>query len=620
MALLRSTSIRAVLMRVVLIGALPVWLASALLLYTVHRDARTMIERDASATARALMVAVDRDLASAEAAALALATSPYLATGNLAAFATQAETLLHDNIGSNFVLSDASGQQLVNTLRPYGEELPQHGALDLLRRVFATGRQAISDVYTGGVRKRPVVSIDVPVLHDGDVIYVLSSVFIPERLSAILRQEHLPQGWVASIFDSKGVIVARTQGAEQFVGKKGAPALVAALVRSPEGIVHTDTLEGIDVSAVFIRSEVSNWAVAIGVPTTELSARLWSSFVWSALATLTLLVVGLLTARHAGRRITWPMGTLAALALAVGRGEQVAVPSLGLKEADDLAAALAEAARQLERRTLERDRAEAQRQDTLVAQRVTEEAAQARSAWFAFLSHELRTPLHVVRGCSELIALRTRATRDPTTLEYCGRIEKAVEHLLGVTNEILDYAKYEARELELHIAAVDAAAEVQDAARLLEPDATRAEVELRCVVAPGLPLLQADPVRLREILLNLLANAVKFTPQGGCVTIEAASAADGHLMIRVQDTGIGIAANDLPRVLQPFGQVRTPDGGRARGTGLGLPLAKGLVELHGGRFAITSTPGVGTTVTLLLPTVAPAAGPPTQTPLMCMPG
>jgi signal transduction histidine kinase len=619
MAFLRSTSIRAVLMRVVLIGALPVWLGSALLLYTVHRDARTLIERDAAATARTLMVAVDRDLASAEAAALALATSPYLTTGDLAAFYTQAETLLHDNIGSNFVLSDPSGQQLVNTLRPYGEELPRHGAPDLLRRVFATGRPAISDLYIGGVLRRPVVSIDVPVLRNGEVIHVLSSGFFPERLAAILRQEQLPQGWVASVFDSKGVIVARTQGAEQFVGQKGSPALIAALGRSPQGMVRTNTLEGIDVSAVFSRSEVSNWAVAIGVPTAELTARLWGSFAWSAVSTLVLLLAGLIAARYAGRHITQAIRALATLALASGRGEPVTPPRFGLKEADDLAVALTEGTRQLERRSAERDRAEAERQQVLTAQRVTEAAAQARSAWFALLSHELRTPLHIVRACSELIALRTRAAHDPALVDYCGRIDKAVEHLLGVTNEILDYAKYEARELELQCVPTDAGDEVRSAARLLEAEAMQCGVELRCVVADDLPRLHADPVRLRQILLNLLSNAVKFTPSGGSATIEAAAVADGRLMIRVQDTGIGIPAEDVPRVLQPFAQVRRAQGKRQAGTGLGLPLAKGLVELHGGSFAIDSAPGAGTVVTVLLPALTRSSDAPTQT-LMGMPG
>ncbi|HET6197124.1 MAG TPA: sensor histidine kinase [Acetobacteraceae bacterium] len=604
MGVIRSTSIRSVLIRVVLIGAVPVWLASALLLYKVHTDARTLIERDAAATARTLMVAVDRDLASAEATALALATSPSLTAGDFAAFSLQAESLLHDSVGSNFVLSDATGQQLINTLRPYGEELPRHGALDLLRRVIATGKPGISDLYTGGVRQRPVVSIDVPVLRGGEVAYILSSVFIPERLGAILQQEHLPAGWVASVFDSKGIIVARTHGAEQFVGRKGAPALIAGIAQMPEGIVRTNTLEGTEVAAAFTRSEVSNWAVAIGVPTIELSARLWSSFAWSVFGTLFLLAAGLIAAHFAGRRIIRPILALASQALASGRGERVTPQPLGLKEADDLAAALAEGSRQLERRTEERDRAEVQKQEILIAKRVAEEAAQGRSAWFAYLSHELRTPLHVVRGCAELIALRARASPDPAISGYCERIDRAVEHVLGVANEILDYAKYEAQELELHVDPLDAAAAVRDAALLLDAEAFQAGVNLRCVIVENLPRLRADPVRLRQILLNLLSNAVKFTPRGGSVTIEVALADDDRLMIRVRDTGVGISTEDIPRILQPFAQVASAQVDKPVGTGLGLPLAKGLVELHGGSLAIASTPGVGTTVTVLLPTMA----------------
>jgi two-component system, sensor histidine kinase and response regulator len=605
----RPTNVRSVLTRVVLAAALPVWLASALLLYKVQADGHALIERDAGATARALMVAVDRDLASAEAAALVLAESPYLLSNDLGAFYAQANAILRSNIGNNFVLTDASGQQVLNTLRPYGEPLPRHGDPDLLQRVFATGRTATSDLYIGGVRRRPVVSVDVPVFRGRKVIFDLSLGFFPERLGEILRQEQLPEGWVASIFDRMGVIVARTHAADQFVGQKGASALVDKIAQSSEGRVETRTLEGIAVSAVFSRSRLSNWAVAIGVPTAELTTRLWASFALSISGTVALLALSLVAAHFAGKRLTRPIQALAALALAHGHGERVDMSSLELQEADDVVRALAEGSRLLEDRTAERDLAERRRQQVLIGKQLAEEAARTRSAYFAYLSHELRAPLMAVLVCSDLIARRTRATSlDQKLLEHCERINKGVHHLTSVIDEILDYAKFEARELELHKEPLDVAAEVRGVVDLLEGGAEQAGVELRHDIAPDLPLLYADQTRLRQILLNLLSNALKFTPAGGTVTITAAHAEDAQLVIRIEDTGIGIAPDDLPRVTEPFAQVRDAQSKKHKGTGLGLPLTKGLVELHGGSFTIGSVLDSGTTVTVRLPMSSEVAG------------
>ncbi len=600
-------TIRSELTRVVLAAALPVWLASAVLLYEDRADERALIERDAGATARALMVAIDRDLASARMAALVLATSPYLLSDDLGAFYKQANAILRSSGGSNVVLRNASGEQVLNTLIAYGEQLPRNGDADLVQRVFASGEPAISDLYVGALH-RPMVSIDVPVFRSGKVVYDLSIGFFSERLGDILRQEQLPASWIASVFDSKGINVARTRAAGQFVGQKGVPALVNKMAEVSEGIVETQTLEGVASTAIFSRSHLSSWAVAIYVPTAKLTLQLWKSMTLSIASTLILLALGLIAARFTGERLARPIRALAGLALAHGRGERVEIPPLHLKEADDLARALVEGSRLLEDRTAERDRAEGQRQQILVAKELAEEAARARSAYFAYLSHELRTPLTAVLGCSELIARYTRAkSQDEYSLEYCGRIDTAVHHLISVIDEILDYAKYEAHEIALRKEPLDVAAEVRSAVNLLEARAGKAGVELRYGVASNLPPLCADQIRLRQILLNLLSNALKFTPQGGIVTVNAALTDDAQLEIRVEDTGTGISADDLPRVMQPFGQVLNAQTKKRKGTGLGLPLTKGLVELHGGSFTLASALGVGTTVTVHLPILSMTA-------------
>ena len=140
-------------------------------------------------------------------------------------------------------------------------------------------------------------------------------------------------------------------------------------------------------------------------------------------------------------------------------------------------------------------------------------------------------------------------------------------------------------------------------ADLLEGIAGQAGVEVQCQIDQRIPPLNADEVRLRQILLNLLSNAIKFTPRGGTVTISAGQVGT-DCMIRVADTGIGISAEDLPRIVLPFAQVENAQTGKRRGTGLGLPLSKGLVEQHGGTLTLASEPGVGTTVTVRLPGLA----------------
>jgi signal transduction histidine kinase len=185
---------------------------------------------------------------------------------------------------------------------------------------------------------------------------------------------------------------------------------------------------------------------------------------------------------------------------------------------------------------------------------------------------------------------------------YVGDIHDSARHLLGLINDILDVAKIEAGRVELSETTIQVKALFDAVARLIRERSVRAEVRLEMAVQPDLPPLVADERKLKQILINLLSNAVKFTPAGGAIRMAALrDPASGDLAITVADTGIGIAGADIHRVMEPFGQVDNPINRKFRGTGLGLPLTKGLVELHGGRFDLESTPGVGTTVTIRLP-------------------
>ncbi|HYM01679.1 MAG TPA: ATP-binding protein [Stellaceae bacterium] len=235
------------------------------------------------------------------------------------------------------------------------------------------------------------------------------------------------------------------------------------------------------------------------------------------------------------------------------------------------------------------------------AKEEAEMASRSKSEFLANMSHELRTPLNAVIGFSDILAgEKFGSLGNARYVDYAKDIRDCGKHLLSLINDVLEMSKIEYGQLALTEELVDLHGVIDTCLRLIHQRAEDAGVMLAVDVPPDLPPLQADTRRLKQILLNLLSNSVKFTQPGGKVSIRAAAGADGISLV-VEDTGIGIAPHDLETALRPFGQIDSGLARKYQGTGLGLPLAKAMVELHGGAFAITSAPGRGTTVTILLP-------------------
>jgi two-component system cell cycle sensor histidine kinase PleC len=230
-----------------------------------------------------------------------------------------------------------------------------------------------------------------------------------------------------------------------------------------------------------------------------------------------------------------------------------------------------------------------------------EAASRAKSDFLATMSHELRTPLNAIIGFSEIMVGQIFGPLGtPRYVEYCQDVHTSAQHLLSLINDILDSAKVEAGKYELREEPIDLVQVIDAASRLMRERASKKGIALSLEAAP-LPPILADERAMRQILLNLLSNAVKFTPKGGKVHLTTAHSPSGSILLEISDTGIGIPSAELPDVLGHFTRASNADQTGEGGTGLGLPIVRGLVVLHGGDLRIASEPGTGTRVTIELP-------------------
>jgi signal transduction histidine kinase len=600
----RSRSIRARLMQIVFTLVIPGTIGFAIIATSFYERERDRIAQSTIVTASALVSAVDRDLVSTTTAAQILALSPNLQSEDFVAFYREAGKLVPLVFGTNFALADASGQQLVNTLIPYGEPLPRYPNSRSQGRVFETGKPVISDIIMSQVLHRPVIAINVPVMHDNQVKYTLSVGVFPERLTELLVRQKLPPSWIAAIIDTSGVIVARTHNPDRFIGQNAAPLLLEAMARASSGVVETRTVEGIPVFSSFSRSDVSNWTVAIGIPVAELSLALNRLLLFGGAGMLGVLLTGLALAAYQANQIAHAVQDLIPPALALGRGEVPNTPRSDVREADDVALALGRAHQILQSRTVERDRARQKEEQARVLTGMMDE-------FVANVSHELRTPLTSIAGSLGLLAGGASGPLPATAARLVAIAHTNARRLVRLINDILDIGKIESGNMTFDFAPLDLGAAAEQAI-----DANRAFAEahgasIRLEMMPPDCMVRADADRLIQIFTNLLSNAIKFSPPGGEVVVTIRrNARMGCIFVR--DRGPGIPAEFRSRIFEKFAQAEVGDARQKGGSGLGLNIVSKIVKMHSGIVGFKDAPEVGTIFYVEIPLwvgeiIAPAA-------------
>jgi signal transduction histidine kinase/ActR/RegA family two-component response regulator len=598
--------IRAYLLLFALAVLLPMIAFAVIAVVALDRQKRSAVEVGGVETARALMNAVDRELASAITTLRALATSRSLERDDLATFHEDARRLLASQTGwVTIVLVDAAGTLRVDATIPYGQPLPPLRERESLEEVVRTGAPAIGAVTYGPLLRVYAAPVRVPVNRNGRVAYALTGVIEAGAVGALLGRQRLPSAWVGTVFDAKDSVVARTRGHEEFVGRPISPEFRRLLATSNQGWAVSHTLEGAPVYTAFSRSPVTGWGVGLGIPTAAVDAPLRRSLWALAAGGAALLVASVVGSVLVGRRIARPIAALSAAARAFGDRDEapLAIPRGGPAEVVAAARAFVEGHALLRARDAERDAAERERARLLrsaqAARADAEAANRAKDEFLAVLSHELRTPLNAVYGWARMLR---DVARDPATVRRgLDVIERNASAQVRLVDDLLDVSRIVTGQMRLDVRPVDLPAVVNAALDSVRPAAQAKSIRLDTDQDTDTGPVVGDPDRLQQVVWNLAVNAVKFTPAGGRVRV-ALRGRDDAVEIEVSDTGRGIGPDVLPYVFDRFRQADSTTTRAHGGLGLGLALTRHLVELHGGTVRAASPgEGQGATFTVTLP-------------------
>ncbi|MCG5241666.1 ATP-binding protein [Azospirillum doebereinerae] len=466
-----------------------------------------------------------------------IAISKTLDAADLDGFRVAAELAWRERPAVYTIVLNDEDQQLLNLRLGKGRKPPIWEA-DSLKRVWATGKPAVGDLVNG------MFAVRVPVLRDGKVRYVLSEILDPQMFNNLLHAEFSAKGWIAALIDRRLTILARSENAERFVGLSPTSDIVRNIRTGRTGLEKVITKDGIPSYGAVVPLGGSGWYLGIGIPESVAEAS-YQSTRW--------LLIG---------------GGGALLVVMIAFGLWIGWRSVGMLE----------------------DKTEVLSANLVNAHRESDE----KSTFLAVMSHELRTPLTGIIGFSELL---TNSGLDEQQKEWVLHQRIAGRHLMAIINDILDYSKAQAGGIRLEVIDFDVVAMLEEAMALSRPMADAKDLALVIGETSGTARwLQGDPTRLQQVVNNFLSNALKFTAKGEVrLSMGQESIGESRILLKitVQDTGIGVPADQQGRLFKRFNQANSAVAREYGGTGLGLSICKSLVELMGGTIGFESVAGQG---------------------------
>ena len=585
---MRNVSLRRRLFLLAAAAIVPLATMSGLGLLVLAQEQRLQAERASLDVSRALATAVDAELNRAVSVLEALATSLTLDHGDTAGFYERATRVMATRpYWRTVLLADPTGAVLLDTGFPYGSTLPPLAERSSFDTVVRTGRPAVGALGRGpgGEFALPV---RVPVERDGRLRYVLTGVIKPQAILQVINRQRVPADWVVSVFDGRGLRVARSRAHEKFIGTPATASLQELMGSgAAEGVGVTTVLEGDEALTAFTRLNNGGWTVAIGVPMAEVDAAAYRSVAAYGGGMLLSIVLGTLAALGVAGSINQPMRDLRRAAQALGRGEPPPRPASDIREIQEVADALIASAEQRARVQAE---AEVARQQAETANRVKDE-------FLAMLGHELRNPLAPIVTALHLMARRN----DQASAAERRVIERQVAHLRRLVDDLLDVSRITQGKVTLQRERVDMKAVLARALEQTQPLLDKRERAVE-VELPDEPVsVHGDAVRLAQVFANLLTNAAKFTPGDGCIALRLRRVGS-TVEVVVEDDGSGITPELLPHVFDLFKQGEQTIDRNAGGLGLGLAIVKTLVQMHGGSVSAASRgPAQGSIFVVRLP-------------------
>jgi signal transduction histidine kinase len=580
---MKSVPLRSRLFLLVAAGIAPVALVSGIALYGYFHEQRAEAHRTGIDITRALATAVDSEARRTISVLEVLATAPVLDTDDLAAFQARALRAIATQPHWRLViLAQPDGTPVINTRHSQGA-LPPIAEMDSFKRVVQTRKPVVGNL-SKGFRGEWAIPVRVPVERSGNLRYVLTAAVSPDAFLEIVQRQRVPRDWIVSIFDEKLQRVARSRDA-QFLAAAPAPELKTMLESGAlEGNGFTHTIEGEPIYTAYTRLEDPKWSIAIGLPVGVVEAGATRSLLVYGGGVLLSVLLGTAVALGLARTINAPIARLRDAANAFGRAEEVRIPASGIPEIREVGDALVESSRLRRLHEEERDQL-LQRERS--ARAFAEAANKSKDEFLAMLGHELRNPLGAISNAAGLL-------NDPRAVEETRRqageiIVRQIGHLTRLTDDLLDAARALTGKIVLERQAVDLGALTAQALRTLK--AAGRTQKHRIVESLDVAWVDADPIRLDQIVSNLVVNAVKYTPAGGTIRISVARERD-EVVLRVLDTGIGLSRELAARVFDLFVQGDRDLDRSLGGLGIGLTLVRRLAEMHGGAVSVRS-PGAG---------------------------